>query len=197
MNYTSLSARINHPVLRRPVSTSRISYRFLTTNIGRALVASHATEVCFLQFADDDTTLITALTQAFPHHILEPCRNSEILASIVHQLVRGEPATEQLSLHTCGTKFQEKVWAAIRSIPSGETRTYTALATMIGEPKAVRAVASACAKNSIALLIPCHRVVRSDGTIGEYRWGIERKRELLNAERRNADKNGLPNAPLF
>jgi AraC family transcriptional regulator of adaptative response/methylated-DNA-[protein]-cysteine methyltransferase len=81
-----------------------------------------------------------------------------------------------------GTAFQWRVWRALQAIPRGETRSYTAVAAAIGEPSAVRAVASACASNRVALVIPCHRVVRSDGALSGYRWGQERKRKLLERE---------------
>ncbi|GIV67749.1 MAG: hypothetical protein KatS3mg048_0611 [Caldilinea sp.] len=89
-----------------------------------------------------------------------------------------------LPLDMQGTAFQRRVWAALREIPAGETISYTALAARIGAPSAVRAVAAACAANRLAVAIPCHRVVRKDGALGGYRWGVERKRRLLEQERR-------------
>ena len=84
------------------------------------------------------------------------------------------------------TAFQQKVWETLQRIPRGETRSYTEIARAIGEPKAVRAVAHACASNPVALAVPCHRVVRSDGNLAGYRWGIERKKKLLEGERANS-----------
>jgi AraC family transcriptional regulator of adaptative response/methylated-DNA-[protein]-cysteine methyltransferase len=89
-----------------------------------------------------------------------------------------------LPLDLRGTAFQERVWQALRTIPAGTTASYAEIAQRIGSPKAVRAVAQACAANALAVAIPCHRVVRSDGNLSGYRWGVERKRQLLERERR-------------
>jgi AraC family transcriptional regulator of adaptative response/methylated-DNA-[protein]-cysteine methyltransferase len=162
----------------------------MTTAIGEALVAYDTDNVCFLQFADDITALSNSLQQAFPHHPLVLAGGNEILEQTVCQLVRGELPSASVSVRMSGTTFQERVWTAIQTIPPGEVRTYSELAKIIGQPLAVRAVASACAKNSIALFIPCHRVVKSDGTIGGYRWGINRKSALLAAEKRGRHHKG-------
>jgi AraC family transcriptional regulator of adaptative response/methylated-DNA-[protein]-cysteine methyltransferase len=94
----------------------------------------------------------------------------------------------ELPLDLRGTAFQRRVWAALRRIPAGETISYAALASRIGQPRAARAVAAACAANPVAVLVPCHRVVRTDGTLSGYRWGVERKRELLTRERNAAPR---------
>jgi len=91
-----------------------------------------------------------------------------------------------LPLDVRATAFQKKVWDALREIPAGETRSYSEVARAIGDPKAVRAVATACASNPVALAVPCHRVVRSDGELAGYRWGIDRKKKLLQQEQRGA-----------
>ena len=91
-----------------------------------------------------------------------------------------------LPLDVRATAFQKKVWDALREIPAGETRSYSEVARAIGDPKAVRAVATACASNPVALAVPCHRVVRSDGELAGYRWGIERKKKLLEQEQARA-----------
>lgn len=166
-----------------------IHYYPLTTDIGKALVARHGTKVCFLQFADDIPTLIEALKCAFPRHCFKKEATGASLEQMIHRLVNGKQVGTSPGLHQKGTVFQRKVWREIQSIPSGEVRTYAELADMVGQPNAVRAVASACAKNSIALLIPCHRVVRSDGTLGGYRWGVRRKEALLNAEATRSRKS--------
>jgi O-6-methylguanine DNA methyltransferase len=105
---------------------------------------------------------------------------------ITHRL-SGRPPRTTLPLHTQGTPFEESVWAALRRIPHGERRTYQELAAELGRPTAARAVAQACAHNNVAVLIPCHRIVRADGTLGGYRWGIERKQALLDAERTSGE----------
>ena len=97
-----------------------------------------------------------------------------------------------LPLDVRGTAFQQRVWQALREIPLGSTATYTEIARRIGRPKAVRAVAQACAANEIAVAIPCHRVVRTDGSLSGYRWGVERKRALLERESRESNRVSLP-----
>ncbi len=100
--------------------------------------------------------------------------------------LRGDNTTIDLPLDVRATAFQKKVWESLQQIPRGETRSYSEVAREIGEPAAVRAVARACASNPVALAVPCHRVVRSDGELAGYRWGIERKRKLLQQERVNS-----------
>jgi AraC family transcriptional regulator of adaptative response/methylated-DNA-[protein]-cysteine methyltransferase len=95
---------------------------------------------------------------------------------------KGKQTFDTLPLDIRGTAFQEQVWQALRDIPEGETKTYTEVAKAIGKPKAVRAVANACANNRIAIAIPCHRVIRGDGSLSGYRWGVERKAKLLKRE---------------
>jgi AraC family transcriptional regulator of adaptative response/methylated-DNA-[protein]-cysteine methyltransferase len=107
------------------------------------------------------------------------------VSSVLEGAARGETNASQLPLDLAGTAFQIRVWEALRSIPLGETRTYSEVAAEIGMPRAVRAVASACAANEAALAIPCHRVLRRDGSLGGYRWGIEVKEALLAAEQRH------------
>jgi AraC family transcriptional regulator of adaptative response/methylated-DNA-[protein]-cysteine methyltransferase len=100
--------------------------------------------------------------------------------------LEGERALGQIPLVLHGTAFQLKVWRYLQTIPPGSVQSYTEVAEAIGQPKAVRAVANACAANHIAVVIPCHRVIRGDGGLGGYRWGLDRKRALLDAERRTA-----------
>ena len=116
-------------------------------------------------------------------------RDDEGLAEVADVLagaVRGERDATALPLDVAGTAFQLRVWEALRTIPLGETRTYSQVAEEIGAPRAVRAVASACAANEAALAIPCHRVLRKDGSMGGYRWGVEVKEQILEAERRGS-----------
>lgn len=111
---------------------------------------------------------------------------SEKIINFIEQKTTNSDTTkifdEQIQLNLCGTEFQKRVWNALCSIPRGSTTTYSKIATQIGMPKACRAVAGACAANPIAVIIPCHRVIRSDGAISGYRWGVERKVELLRRE---------------
>jgi len=100
--------------------------------------------------------------------------------------LEGERALSQMPLSLHGTAFQLKVWRYLQTIPAGSVQSYAEVAEAIGQPKAARAVANACGANRIAVVIPCHRVIRGDGTLGGYRWGLDRKRALLDAERRTA-----------
>jgi AraC family transcriptional regulator of adaptative response/methylated-DNA-[protein]-cysteine methyltransferase len=161
-----------------------IHYHLVTTHLGEVLVARQSDDVCFLHIEDDIETVKNSLREAFPDRNISPHPNKAMLDGTIHALVRGENISPSLSLHLTGTPFQQRVWRAMQSIPTGEIRTYSELAKMVRHPAAVRAVASACAKNQIALLVPCHRVVRTDGTLGGYRWGLDRKRALLHAERK-------------
>ena len=104
------------------------------------------------------------------------------VAAVLEGATRGEGSATQLPLDLAGTAFQIRVWEALREIPLGQTRTYSQIAEEIGAPRAVRAVASACAANEVALAIPCHRVIRRDGSLGGYRWGLGTKEALLDAE---------------
>jgi AraC family transcriptional regulator of adaptative response/methylated-DNA-[protein]-cysteine methyltransferase len=118
-------------------------------------------------------------------HAAELHRDDAAMRQYVEPLlaaIRGESTTVDLPLDIRATAFQKKVWEALRQIPAGETRSYTEVARQIGEPRAVRAVARACATNPVAVAVPCHRVVRSDGDISGYRWGVERKKKLLSNE---------------
>ncbi len=119
-------------------------------------------------------------------HAAEIHRDDKALREYVEPLlaaIRGENTTIDLPLDIRATAFQRKVWETLQKIPSGETRSYTDVAREIGEPSAVRAVARACASNPVAVAVPCHRVVRSDGELAGYRWGIARKKKLLERER--------------
>jgi AraC family transcriptional regulator of adaptative response/methylated-DNA-[protein]-cysteine methyltransferase len=151
---------------------------------GRLLVGATETGVCFIGFAEPDEALLGDLRRRFPRATL--VTDDAGLAEIV-QMVVGfieEPkAALALPLDLRGTAFQVRVWEALRRIPPGETRSYAELAGMIGAPKAVRAVARSCATNPVSLAVPCHRIVGSDGDLTGYRWGVPRKRALLERER--------------
>ena len=134
---------------------------------------------------DAPEPLEAELRQRFPH--AEIVAGDAAFAALVEQAVRlvEDPAAPiNLPLDVRGTALQQKVWAALRDIPPGETLSYTQLAAKVGAPKAVRAVASACAKNTVAIAIPCHRVVRGTGQLAGYRWGLSRKQALLERERK-------------
>ncbi len=151
---------------------------------GVVLVAATGAGVCALSLGDAAEPLVADLRARFPNaERVGDDRDFAGLVAAIVDLCAEPPPAHGLPLDVRGTAFQARVWAALRAIPLGETRTYAEIAALIGAPKATRAVARACATNEVALLIPCHRVVRSDGGSGGYRWGEERKRAILARER--------------
>ncbi len=161
----------------------RIGFTSIITPIGIVLAASTRKGVCAVMVGPDETVLAKELVSEFSNATIE--RDDEGLADIAEILalsVRGEADSTKLPLDLQGTAFQIRVWEALRTIPAGETRSYSQVAELIGSPKAVRAVGSACGKNMVALTVPCHRVIRQDGSLGGYRWGLETKEALLLAE---------------
>ncbi|WP_318369294.1 bifunctional DNA-binding transcriptional regulator/O6-methylguanine-DNA methyltransferase Ada [Enterobacter sp.] len=160
-----------------------VRYALDHCSLGRCLVAESARGICAILLADNDDQLIAELTQLFPRARREQAdaefraRVNEVIACL------DDPrATLRLPLDIRGTAFQMQVWQALRQIPPGETLSYQRLAEAIGKPRAVRAVASACAANKLAIVIPCHRVLRGDGALSGYRWGVARKALLLGRE---------------
>lgn len=160
-----------------------VAYGIFDTRLGRMLIAATGRGVCVLHLGDDDEHMIAALRAELPGASLnhDPDRVRAYAAAVQDYLDDAGRVLE-LPLDVTGTDFRRRVWEVLRTIPPGETRTYAELAAMIGQPQAVRAVASACAGNPVGLAIPCHRVVRTGGALGGYRWGIERKAALLAAE---------------
>jgi AraC family transcriptional regulator of adaptative response/methylated-DNA-[protein]-cysteine methyltransferase len=132
---------------------------------------------------DDDAGLVADLERRFPNaHAIAADAGFQETVSAVVALVEEPSRGLDLPLDIRGTAFQRRVWQALQAIPAGETRSYSELARSVGEPKAARAVAAACAANKLAVAVPCHRVVHRDGSISGYRWGVERKRDLLARE---------------
>ena len=161
----------------------RIGFTSIVTPVGVVLAASTTQGVCSITVGSDEVALTKALTDEFPRATIE--RDDEGLSNVALVLagaVRGEINPNELPLDLEGTAFQIRVWEMLRTIPTGETRTYSQVAAAIGAPNAVRAVGSACGKNPVALTVPCHRVVRHDGSLGGYRWGLGVKEALLSAE---------------
>ncbi len=155
--------------------------------LGRMLVATTSHGICSVNVGEDDGKLVEALRREYPKaRIVRSSKTASLLSGVKDHL-RGQEV--RLPLDVSGTEFQLKVWAALTSIPIGSTRSYSEVAAMIGEPRAVRAVANACGSNPVPLIIPCHRVVRKDGSIGGYRLGVSRKRALLAKERELAAAN--------
>jgi O-6-methylguanine DNA methyltransferase len=169
----------------RPVLDDLLDPRLLAHELApRLLVAATDRGLSAVRFGETVAELEQALKAEF--HAAAFVRDDKGLREYVEPLlaaIRGENTTVDLPLDIRATAFQKKVWDALRQIPCGETRSYREVAREIGDPTAVRAVARACATNPVALAVPCHRVVRSDGAISGYRWGVERKKKLLERER--------------
>ncbi len=165
-----------------------ITYACRSTALGQMAMAATDKGVCFVQFGEDEASLVTNLKAEFPNAELSasPAQDAPELdawmEALDQHISKGAPRPD-LPLDMRGTAFQMKVWQFLLSIREGDVISYREVAEKIDKPKAVRAVASACAKNRIGVLIPCHRVLRGDGSLGGYRWGLERKRALLDAER--------------
>lgn len=152
-------------------------------SLGAILVAATARGVCAISLGDDPEALLRELQDRFPEaELIGGDREFEALVATVVGLIERPAQSVALPLDIRGTAFQQRVWAALRDIPAGTTLSYSALAKRVGAPQAVRAVASACAANKIAIAIPCHRVVRNDGALSGYRWGVARKKALLARE---------------
>jgi AraC family transcriptional regulator of adaptative response/methylated-DNA-[protein]-cysteine methyltransferase len=165
------------------MSVDTISYATEESALGRVLVARSVSGVCAILIGADDDELVTDLAARFPEAKLVV--NEAVVQDDLAKTIRFvDQPTEglDLPLDLRGTPFQRRVWEALRTIPVGTTVTYGELANSIGAPNAVRAVAGACAANPIALAVPCHRVVGSDGDLTGYYWGVERKRELIKKE---------------
>ena len=164
---------------------STICFALAACTLGSLLVASTERGLCAVLLGDDPAQLLRDLQDRFPRAELrgaEPAYEHTV-ASVVG-LVEAPQLGPDLPLDVRGTAFQQRVWQALRLIPRGQTISYTELARRVGVPNGARAVAGACAANPVAVLIPCHRVVRTDGDLSGYRWGLERKAELLARERR-------------
>ena len=152
------------------------------STLGRLLVAMTEHGVCAVYLGDDDAALVEALEAEFPRATITPGVGRPAWVAAAVRVADGQ-AGEDVPLDLQGTTFQQRVWQALRTIPRGETRTYAQLATMVGQPTAIRAAARACATNKVSLLVPCHRVVGGDASLTGYRWGVERKRRLIEMER--------------
>ena len=163
----------------------RIAYGLAKSSLGRVLIAATERGISAVYLGDDDRTLEKALHEEYP--AAETRRYDAALGpwlASVLRIVEGEKPAADLPLDVLATAFQWRVWQALREIPRGETRSYGEVAAAIGEPKAARAVARACASNRVSVVIPCHRVVAGDGRASGYRWGVERKKRLLAREAR-------------
>jgi AraC family transcriptional regulator of adaptative response/methylated-DNA-[protein]-cysteine methyltransferase len=167
-----------------------IAYAIRDTALGSLIMAATDRGVCFIHFGEDETALLDQLAREYPQAELIPSSATDSpelglwVQALDHHLSRNGPRPD-IPLHLNGTAFQMRVWRFLMSVPEGDVRSYSEVAQGIGSPKAIRAAATAIASNNIAILIPCHRILRSDGSLGGYRWGLDRKRTLIDRERRN------------
>lgn len=168
---------------RRGGAQVTIRFAIGQCSLGAILVASSTRGICAILFGDDPDSLARDLQDRFPNaELIGGDPGFEQLVAKVVGFVETPKLGLDLPLDVRGTAFQQRVWQALRDIPAGQTVSYTDIAQRIGAPKAIRAVAGACAANALAVAIPCHRVVRTDGSLSGYRWGVERKRALLERE---------------
>lgn len=168
---------------RKGGKDARIVTTTVPTPLGQLLIAATARGLCAVRLGDSADELQKELKVEFPRaEILEDNRRLKTYIEPLIRFLTGQQTSLPLPLDIQATAFQQRVWQALQAIPFGETRSYTEIATAIAQPQAVRAVASACAANPVALVIPCHRVVRGDGSLSGYRWGVERKKALLAHE---------------
>jgi AraC family transcriptional regulator of adaptative response/methylated-DNA-[protein]-cysteine methyltransferase len=177
-------------VYRRRGAGLRIRFGVADSALGPVLVGATDEGVCAVMLADDEAALLEALNDEFGEAKLvrdDPGLAAQTAAVVAHVAGGARP---DLPLDLRGTDFQRRVWTALQAIPAGSTVTYGELAAAIGRPTAQRAVASACGDNHVAVLVPCHRVVRGDGGLGGYKWGVERKRRLLEREQGREPQRG-------
>jgi AraC family transcriptional regulator, regulatory protein of adaptative response / methylated-DNA-[protein]-cysteine methyltransferase len=174
---------------RRGAIAAPIRYSVTDSPLGRMLIAATEKGICSIQFADSDEELEQCLRQEFPFAVRR--RDDKNLADLAQKVVcsiRGSEPAASLPLDIRATAFQRRVWSYLQSLAFGETKSYSQVAKAIRRPSAVRAVARACATNPVAIAIPCHRVLRSNGDLGGYRWGIKRKEVLLAMEAEQSEK---------
>jgi AraC family transcriptional regulator of adaptative response/methylated-DNA-[protein]-cysteine methyltransferase len=168
---------------RRGAIAAALRYTCTDSPLGRMLIAATERGVCAIQFARSDGELLEGLKREFPFATRKADEGGlkSWVSALLHHM-RGKKLDASLPLDIRATAFQRRVWTYLQSIPFGETKSYSDVAKGIGQPSACRAVARACATNPVAVEIPCHRVVREDGSMGGYRWGMERKKALLEME---------------
>jgi AraC family transcriptional regulator of adaptative response/methylated-DNA-[protein]-cysteine methyltransferase len=170
---------------RRGAIAATVRYALVDSPLGRMLIAATDRGVCAIQFASSDDELLEGLKREFPFAVRKPDEGGlQAWVAALLSKMTGTESNAALPLDIRATAFQRRVWTYLQSIPFGATKSYGQVAKAIGQPSASRAVARACATNPVAVAIPCHRVVREDGGISGYRWGVERKKTLLEMEQR-------------
>jgi len=162
----------------------KIEYTIAKSPLGTVLVATTERGVSAVYLGDAQNKLVAELREEYPRAEISPAGGGvQRWVREIVQRMEGRPAQVELPLDLQATAFQRRVWQELRRIPRGATRTYSQVARALGRPKAVRAVARACATNPVSVVVPCHRVVREDGSLAGYRWGLSRKEQLLALER--------------
>lgn len=177
--YEQASALLGTTPTRYRQGDFRLRYSITGSRLGRVLVATTEHGVCAVLLGDSNAAVVNELNERFPQAVKQR-GDVQLARDVVRAIDTGSDV--QLPLDIRGTAFQHRVWRALQTIPRGTTRSYAEVATSLGLPRGARAVARACAANPAAVLVPCHRVVRGDGDLSGYRWGLERKRRLLRAE---------------
>ena len=176
---------VNSKTLEHAGNGADILYAIVSTPLGRLLAACTPRGVCFCAMGDSDRALIHELRHDYPKANLRLCNSEAVeFARAIAKFLEGRAAMPDLPLDIRGTPFQLMVWNALRAIPAGQSRSYTEVARRIGRPRAIRAVGTANGANPVSILIPCHRALRASGHLGGYRWGLARKRRLLELEAR-------------
>jgi AraC family transcriptional regulator of adaptative response/methylated-DNA-[protein]-cysteine methyltransferase len=166
----------------------KIDYTIAKSALGKVLVAATERGVSAVYLGDAAATLVLELRDEYPRAEIAPAKDSfEHWVKEIVERVEGKPPRIELPLDLQATAFQRRVWQELQHIPRGTTRTYSQVARALGKPKAVRAVARACAINPVSIVVPCHRVIREDGNLAGYRWGLSRKEQLLALERAAAN----------
>ena len=162
---------------------TKVTFTTTSRDFGSLLVAMTQVGICAVKLGDRPEALINTFTSEFNQaSITQDDTTLKPWIEKIIQLMKGAKYEQKFPLDIHGTVFQHQVWQALQAIPYGETRTYKDIAQSIYKPNATRAIGSACGANPVAIVIPCHRVIRSDGKLGGYRWGIERKQQLINEE---------------
>src|ERR1017187_1871495 len=185
--YERTASRLGMTPTRYRQGGEQIRIHYLTAKcaLGRMLVAATGKGICKVSFGDSAGALERSLQEEFPAAaVRRGGANLKVWMRVILRHLNGHQPRLDLPLDIRATAFQSRVWTALQSIPYGETRSYKQIAKAVGRPKAIRAVARACATNGVAVLIPCHRVVRENGDLAGYRWGLKRKRALLAKENR-------------
>jgi AraC family transcriptional regulator of adaptative response/methylated-DNA-[protein]-cysteine methyltransferase len=168
---------------RKGAPGMQIGYTVANSSIGKVLVAATTRGISAVYLGENQEKLVDALHKEYPRAEIRRTRetNEPWLQEILHR-IEGDAPSLDLPLDVQATAFQRRVWQELQKIPRGATRTYTQVARALGKPRSVRAVARACATNPVSIVVPCHRVIRTDGTLAGYRWGLQRKEKLLERE---------------